>query len=360
MIREHLSLVEILDMNQFQSMQDNLSVSTDLALLTVDYKGIPVTTHSSCRSFCEKIRKIPHYKDLCQKCDSRGGLEAARLQKPYIYICHMGIVDLAVPIIAEDQYLGAMMAGQVRISDSSKLEWILNANHDTEKCKANKELVDDYYAMPELSFEKIEAIGNLLFGISKVIVDRATLLRKPEDSLVERHLRESQHQQLSQYEQQSQSRQMGQNAQQFQNPYLSQNTQHLISKKTAIRTEIPTQYIFLKPAIEYLHQHCDQKIYLKDMATLCSISESYFSKSFHKAFGMSFTLYQNKLRIEKSEKLLRNTSKNINQISDELGFDHASYFIRLFKKIVGLTPSMYKQLYIEKTQVEHENAFTAL
>jgi len=42
MIREHLSLVEILDMNQFQSIQDNLSVSTDLALLTVDYKGIPV------------------------------------------------------------------------------------------------------------------------------------------------------------------------------------------------------------------------------------------------------------------------------------------------------------------------------
>lgn len=328
MIREHLSLVEILDMNQFQAIQDNLSVSTDLALLTVDYKGIPVTTHSSCRAFCEKIRKVPYYKDLCQKCDSRGGLEAARLQKPYIYICHMGIVDLAVPIIGEDQYLGAMMAGQVRISDISKLEWILNANHDTEKCQANKELMDDYYAMPELSYEKIEAIGNLLFGISKVIVDRATLLRRVENEALPSH------------------------------PHP--HPQHLISKKVAIRTEIPTQYIFLKPAIEHLHQHSDQKIYLKDMATLCSISESYFSKSFHKAFGISFTMYQNKLRIDKSEVLLRNTSKNINQISDELGFDHASYFIRVFKKIVGLTPSMYKQLYIEKTQVEHNSSLNTL
>ena len=67
MIRAHLSLVEILEMNQFQTLQDNLSVSTDLALLTVDYKGIPVTTHSSCRAFCEKVRKAPYYKDLCQK-----------------------------------------------------------------------------------------------------------------------------------------------------------------------------------------------------------------------------------------------------------------------------------------------------
>lgn len=321
MIREHLSLVEILDINEFQSMQDNLSISTDLAVLTVDYKGIPVTTHSACRSFCEKIRKIPHYKDLCQKCDSRGGLEAARLQKPYIYMCHMGIVDLAVPIIAEDQYLGAMMAGQVRISDSNRLESILNVKHDFDQCSDYQKLLSDYQALPELNYEKIEAIGNLLFGLSKVIVDRATLIRRPEKLEV------------------------------------MPIPKPVLPKKMAIRTEIPTQFIFLKPAVEYLHQHSDQKIYLKDMAVLCSISESYFSKSFHRAFGMSFTLYQNKLRIEKSEVLLRNTSKNINQISDELGFDHASYFIRLFKKIVGLTPSMYKQLYIEKTQVEYENTY---
>lgn len=325
MIRAHLSLVEILEMNQFQTLQDNLSVSTDLAILTVDYKGIPVTTHSSCRAFCEKVRKAPYYKDLCQKCDSRGGLEAARLQKPYIYMCHMGIVDLAVPIIAEDQYLGAMMAGQVRISDSSKLEWILNANHDAEKCKANAELMADYQAMPVMSFEKIEAIGNLLFGISKVIVDRATLLKKPEDHPGSE-------------------------------PLESPVYQPMVNPKMVIRTEIPTQYIFLKPAIEYLHQNCHQKIYLKDMATLCNISESYFSKSFHKAFGLSFTMYQNKLRIDKSEIMLKNTSKNINQISDELGFDHASYFIRLFKKMLGITPAMYKRLYIEKTQLEQNSS----
>lgn len=319
MIREHLSLVEILDINQFQSMQDNLSASTDLALLTVDYKGIPVTMHSACRSFCEKVRSKPYYKDLCQKCDSRGGLEAARLQKPYIYMCHMGIVDLAVPIIAEEQYLGAMMAGQVRISDNTKLESILNIKHDFENCKEYQALMHDYQALPELSYDKIEAFGNLLFELSKVIVDRATLKKQPEKPKII-------------------------------NPPVMPN-------KMAIRTDIPTQYIFLKPAVEHLHQHPAEKIYLKDMASLCNISESYFSKSFHKAFGMSFIMYQNKLKIEKSEYLLKNTSKNINQISDELGFEHASYFIRLFKKIVGLTPSTYKQLYIEKTQVEYHNIY---
>ena len=322
MINEHVSLSEILDMNQFQFIQDNLSVSLDLALLTVDYKGVPVTTHSACRAFCEKIRKIPYYQDLCQKCDSRGGLEAARVQKPYIYMCHMGIVDLAVPIIAENQYLGAMMAGQVRVTDKSSLEPILNIKHDTEKCKQYEELVKDYYALPILTYEKIEAIGNTLFELSKVIVDRAILLMKSE-SMIGTYVKES-------------------------------------VKKIMTRTEMPIQYIFLKPAVEHIHQHCEQKIYLKEMASLCNISESYFSKSFHKAFGMSFTMYQNKLRIEKSEELLKNTSKNVNQISDELGFDHASYFIRLFKKIVGLTPFMYKRLYLGKTEIEYENAYHLL
>ncbi len=67
-------------------------------------------------------------------------------------------------------------------------------------------------------------------------------------------------------------------------------------------------------------------------------------------------MYQNKLRIDKSEIMLKNTSKNINQISDELGFDHASYFIRLFKKMLGITPAMYKHLYIEKTQLEQNSS----
>ncbi|HSN65696.1 MAG TPA: PocR ligand-binding domain-containing protein, partial [Fusibacter sp.] len=37
---------------EFQTIQDNLAKSSDLAIITVDYKGRPLTTHSACNRFC--------------------------------------------------------------------------------------------------------------------------------------------------------------------------------------------------------------------------------------------------------------------------------------------------------------------
>jgi len=339
MINVHLNLHDIIDIGNFQRMQDDLSKATDMALLTVDYKGVPVTSHSACRSYCTEIRQNPQYHDLCQKCDSRGGLEAARLQKPYIYICHRGIVDLAVPIIADDQYLGAMMAGQVRISDDSMLECILTKKVESTTMQTQEKLSVYYEDLPILTYEKIEAIGNVLFELSKVLVERAMLAKQHEITILNLESKSA--------------------------PYTKQQKQiksepHFDkAAKVLMKPEIPTQYIFLKPAVEFLHQHVSDKIYLEEMAILCNVSESYFSKCFNKAFGVGFTVYHNKLKLIKAEDLLKNSNKNINQISDELGFDHASYFIRLFKKSYGVTPSMYKQLTLEKTQIEYTNQYNA-
>lgn len=345
---DSLTLMDILDINHFQELQDSLSISTDMALLTVDYKGIPVTEHSECRNFCKKVRKNLHFQDLCQKCDSRGGLEAARQQKPYIYVCHMGIVDLAVPIIAEGGYLGAMMAGQIRIDDDSKLETILNRKSellslfdsaDEESFNSLEEIDKLYSELPIMGYEKIEAIGNVLFGMSKVLVDRALLIRRALVSEHENNRQESLA--LANLDEVSQP----------------DNWRANKSKLNMIKTEIPMKYVFLKPAIEFMHKHISEKVYLEEMAILCNVSESYFSKCFNKAFDMSFTAYQTKLKIQMAEELLKLSNKNVNQISDELGFDHASYFIRVFKKNLGITPAMYKQLYLEKTQLEYNNQY---
>ena len=329
MIKEHLSLIEILDINKFQKLQDSLSISTDMALLTVDYKGIPVTKHSSCSQFCTKIRRIPQYQNLCQQCDARGGLEAARIQKPYIYICHMGLVDLAVPIISGNQYVGAVLAGQVRIENAEELEHIKQFNHDEAKCKSNDEIVQDYYSLPLMGFEKIQAIGDVLFDISRVLVERASLAKKLEINEESEKLMAT----------------MSEEVFELQNKFLV-NNHHLVHIK------LPTRYSFLKPSIDYLHEHLGERLYVKELASLCNISESYFSKCFRKATGMSFTTYQSKVKIEKAERLLKHTAKNINQIADELGYDHASYFISQFKKMNGVTPATYKQLHYDKVSLE--------
>ena len=47
--------------------------------------------------------------------DADGGIESVRTGKPAIYVCHGGLVDMAVPIMAKGNYIGAILAGQVQI-----------------------------------------------------------------------------------------------------------------------------------------------------------------------------------------------------------------------------------------------------
>ncbi|MEI3062813.1 MAG: PocR ligand-binding domain-containing protein [Oscillospiraceae bacterium] len=109
----------ILDIPRWEAVQDQLAKATGTAIITIDYKGTPITKHSMRTDFCNIIRENPISRKRCQKCDSLAGLEAVRLNQPFIYLCHCGIVDVAVPITVGDQYLGAVMFGQVRISNGS-------------------------------------------------------------------------------------------------------------------------------------------------------------------------------------------------------------------------------------------------
>ena len=66
MIKEYLHINKILDLNKWKRLQDSLANVTKLAILTVDYKGIPVTSHSSCQAFCQNVRKDPELLPYCQ------------------------------------------------------------------------------------------------------------------------------------------------------------------------------------------------------------------------------------------------------------------------------------------------------
>jgi AraC-like DNA-binding protein len=58
--------------------------------------------------------------------------------------------------------------------------------------------------------------------------------------------------------------------------------------------------------------------------------------------GKSLTLYANHIRIEKAKHLLRTSGLQIQEIGYSLGFESSTYFIRLFKKYVGVTPEAYR------------------
>jgi AraC-like DNA-binding protein len=64
---------------------------------------------------------------------------------------------------------------------------------------------------------------------------------------------------------------------------------------------------------------------------------------FKKATGLNFTEYLSRVRIEKAKNLLLNPNLRISEIAFEVGFQSLTHFNRVFKKIVGQSPTDYRR-----------------
>jgi len=289
---------------EFQTIQDNLAKSTDLAIITVDYKGSPLTAHSECSKFCNLLRTLPEYAKLCEKCDAHGGIEAARTKEPFIYLCHANIIDVAVPIIVNDMYLGGIMAGQVRLESNEsefEIEQIYRQTDLEKLFENNSQIKSDYNKLPIISYNKIEATARILQTICKYMV------QNPGERLLDEY-----------------------------NNSVEAFNQFANKANTS-------QDLLLKPAIEYIADNYTKKITIRQLANVCNISESYFSRLFSKCFGKNVTDYINDTRISKAKVLLSNPEVTVNYIARFCGYEDSSYFIKRFKKITGVTPHEYRK-----------------
>ena len=82
---------------------------------------------------------------------------------------------------------------------------------------------------------------------------------------------------------------------------------------------------------------------LKTIAEKLNVNSSYLSTLFHKEIGCTLTEYINKQRVERGVRLLQLTSKPVQEIAAECGFQDTNYFIKLFKKQTGFTPTRYRE-----------------
>ena len=328
MAKRDFDLSTLLDVPLWETVQDQIAQLTGTAIITIDFKGNPITKHSCRTEFCSVIRENPVFRKRCYRCDALAGLEAVRLERPYIYLCHCGIVDVAVPVLVGDRYLGAVMFGQVRIANSdtdAKVERLVNEISSFQAgCDSSpQDLMEMYEKLPEMEYSRIVQIAELISSMVNYIVDRAVknindaqtyrwLLRMSADDPV---LDRSDIQELRAPEEEDLSP-----------PQLA------VPKSST-----------LYPAIAYIASHPGQAVSMAEMADLCHLSPSYFSRLFHREMGEGFTVYVNRQKVELAKVQLRDSNKSISQISAELGYLNISHFINLFKRFEGITPLMYRQ-----------------
>ncbi|WP_411551917.1 PocR ligand-binding domain-containing protein [Paenibacillus lautus] len=342
MSKSRFDLEEIIDLEKWEKLQDSLSLVTKMAILTVDYKGVPVTKHSYCQPFCQGVRQDGHLSQYCQKCDARAGIEAVRQNKPYIYLCHFNIIDIAIPIIIDNQYLGAIMAGQLKLRepDAPMLEQIVSRPPNVESNRKFKELEGDYNALPVLSYEEVTRCVDLLLQLSTYIVEEAIQKFTTVD-MYKKVLTSNMDAPVS-VETLSESDRAVRSIQSIQQE-LSGALIDTKLKNGAGR--FASSNPVLQPAFDYIFAHKHENFSLKEMAKLCHISPSYFSRIFTKETGENFSVFIARLKIEWAKRLLESTDSPIHQVSDDLGFCDTGYFIKTFKKFENLTPAVYRNMY---------------
>lgn len=99
----------------------------------------------------------------------------------------------------------------------------------------------------------------------------------------------------------------------------------------------------IRKAVSYMKRHFTQKLTLNDVADYVGYSPSHFSKVFKDEMGCGFRTYLNQLRVEKSKALLLSGGTSIAEICDACGFEDQSYYCKVFKRIVGVTPDRYRK-----------------
>lgn len=119
--------------------------------------------------------------------------------------------------------------------------------------------------------------------------------------------------------------------------------------------DILAQYIQLKnlepvrpvrEAKKYIEDHFGEEISLEKVAEHVYLSPVYLSIIFKNEEGITFNKYLTKSRMDKAKMLLKDPQYSIHQIAAMVGYKDLRYFIQLFKKNTGITPSQFRKINI--------------
>ncbi len=235
--------------------------------------------------FCALMAKTNHSCAACLQLQ-RKVEEQARLE-PKTLKCFAGLCDSAVPIRVGDNLIAFLQTGQI----------LLHKPKIQEFSKATKEIVG---WGTEVDLKKLEEAYFQTRVVSKKQYEAVLRLL----TIFAQHLS-------------AMSNQLTVQEANAENPAISR-----------ARMFIADQYT--------------EELSLEQVAKQVNMSAFYFCKMFKKATGLTFTDYLARIRIEKVKNLLLNPNKRISEAAYEVGFQSLSQFNRVFRRIAGESPTVFR------------------
>jgi AraC-like DNA-binding protein len=211
----------------------------------------------------------------------------AAMHAPATVNCAYGLCESAVPVKLGTQTIGFLQTGQVMRQKPT------TAGFDRAVAKAktlgvkfdNAKAKEAYFATPVVSQKKLDSVSSLL-------------------SIFADHL-------------------------------------SMRSNQIAVQTANAEPTVIIR-AKQFIHDHHTERLSLGQVAAAVHTSIFYLCKLFKKATGITFTEIVSRTRVEKAKNLLLNPNLRVSEIAYEVGFQSLTHFNRIFKRMVGESPTLYR------------------
>lgn len=160
--KKEVSLLGLFGKEKLEDLQKKIAGATDFSFSIVDFKGDEVIDGVVLNNYCENKKST----GACQNCKMACAFSAAKAaftNNPYLFECEQGLVAAAIPVIVNNQYLGAVLCGRVRCSDKENLpDAVAGAASKTIHEENNPSLAKAYEIISEFDCQKIRAVSSLV------------------------------------------------------------------------------------------------------------------------------------------------------------------------------------------------------
>ena len=256
-----------------------------LALRPIEAFDLPHHGDPKENKFCLLMAQTNHSCAACLQLQKR--VEEEAQLEPKTLKCFAGLCDSAVPVRVGENLVAFLQTGQI----------LLHTPKKTEFAKATRQIIQ---WGTEVDLKKLE----------EAYFQTRVVTKKQYESIV-RLLTIFAH-------------------------HLSGLSNQLMVKEAASESPQMTK------ARVFIAEHQSEELSLAQVAGSVNMSAFYFCKTFKKATGMTFTEYLARTRVEKVKNLLLNPHKRVSEAAYEAGFQSLSQFNRVFRRIAGESPSVYR------------------
>ncbi len=99
----------------------------------------------------------------------------------------------------------------------------------------------------------------------------------------------------------------------------------------------------IQQAVSYIYENYNKDLNMAVVSNYISMNYSLFSYAFKQYTGTNFVNFLKDLRMQEAKRLLETTDMRVNEISQAVGYENEKHFMKIFKAVLGVSPTEYRK-----------------